>query len=177
MKLDEIEKLIAGCGETLENYDREYTEGMEHQRGYSYAKIMYNELCDAQSVLIELKNLAKDEDGFDISAGLPVVVLLPDRPPNDASPRWIRFLDEKPKIGERVLVLIDGEIHEGYLDEVDLWKSGHTVFQTVFTIPSDSLSSAQHWSWGYDPYWMPIPCEKPEQLKMPKGQIFCELMK
>ena len=58
MKLDDIEKLIAGCAETLENYDREYTEGMEHQRGYSYAKSMYNELRAAKRVMPKLLKVA-----------------------------------------------------------------------------------------------------------------------
>lgn len=76
---------------------------------------------------------------------------------------WIRYEDKKPEIGQRVLVLIDGEIHEGFLDEVDIYKHGPTVFQTVCTMPKSTLSSTQHWTWGEDPYWMPIPCEKPKQ--------------
>ena len=82
---------------------------------------------------------------------------------------WIRYCDQKPKFKERVLVLIDGEIHEGYLEELDLWNGGPTLFQTVFTIPRCDLSSAQHLSWGEDPYWMPIPCAKPAQNQTHKS--------
>lgn len=85
---------------------------------------------------------------------------------------WIRYEDQKPKVNERVLVLINGEIHEGFLDEVLLMgHSEPTIFQTVYTIPKCELSSAQHWTWGEDPYWMPIPCEKPKQLRTTKVSL------
>lgn len=89
----------------------------------------------------------------------------------EIEPRWTRYKDQKPPIGERVLVLVDGEIHEGFLHQVDLAVSGPTVFQTVFTFPRCSLRSAQHMSWGEDPYWMTLPAAKPQQERSEKKEL------
>ena len=78
--------------------------------------------------------------------------------------KWIQYSKKKPPINERVLVLVDGEVHEGFLDSVLLMgKKKPTVFQTLFTNKQFSCS-AQHSHWGHDPYWMKIP-KKPLQKK------------
>lgn len=42
-----LEELVEDWRETVEDYDREYSEGMEHERGYSFAKRMFLELNEA----------------------------------------------------------------------------------------------------------------------------------
>jgi hypothetical protein len=59
---------------------------------------------------------------------------------------------------------IDGEIHEGFLDEIPL-SSGVKILQAVFTMPKSTPSSAKHLPWGSDPYWLPIPYPKPTQSR------------
>jgi len=81
--------------------------------------------------------------------------------------RWIRFSEQKPPVNEPILVLVEGEVHEGFLDSyVLIGRTEPTEFKTLFTNRrgSEKAFSAQHTSWGYDPYWMPMPAPKPEQL-------------
>lgn len=47
MKLEDFEKLVEDWRETVDDYNREYSEGMEHERGYSFAKRMCHELDEA----------------------------------------------------------------------------------------------------------------------------------
>lgn len=83
--------------------------------------------------------------------------------------RWIRYSDQKPPINERVLVLVNGEVHEGFLDSILLMgKTEPTIFKTLFTNDPRKEFSAQHGTWGYDPYWMPMPAPKPTQLQRQK---------
>lgn len=89
--------------------------------------------------------------------------------------KWIRYSEEKPPLNIDVLVLVDGEIHEGYLDSVLLMGDIEpTEFHTLYTNSRNGgCGSPQHTYWGDDPYWMPIPCEKPTQIKTDKTK--CEL--
>lgn len=90
--------------------------------------------------------------------------------------KWIRYLDETPPTNVNVLILVNGEIHEGYLDSVVLMGNTEpTLFETLYTNSKNyGCGSPQHTSWGDDPYWMPIPCEKPKQIKSTKPK--CEIM-
>jgi hypothetical protein len=82
---------------------------------------------------------------------------------------WIQYSKQKPPINERVLVLVEGEVHEGFLDSILLMgESEPTIFQTLFTNAYRKEFSAQHGTWCHDPYWMPIPSPKPIQLRDPK---------
>jgi hypothetical protein len=84
--------------------------------------------------------------------------------------KWIRYSEEKPPINTDVLVLVNGEIHEGYLDSVLLMgKEEPTIFETLYTNSNNhGCGSRQHKTWGDDPYWMHIPCKKPVQIKYDK---------
>ncbi len=80
--------------------------------------------------------------------------------------KWIRYSEQKPPINERVLVLVDGEVHEGFLDSYILMGNTEpTVFKTLLRNDYRKEFSAQHASWGHDPYWMPMPAPKPKQQK------------
>ncbi len=80
--------------------------------------------------------------------------------------KWIRYSEQKPPINENILVLVNGEIHEGFLHSLLLMgNKDPTLFKTLFTNDSRKEFSAQHTSWGFDPYWMPIPAIKPVQEK------------
>ena len=82
--------------------------------------------------------------------------------------KWIRLRDEKPPVNTKLLVLIDGVVREGYLDEVMLLGNViPTVFQTVRYPDSGYMSDWQHSHWGHDPYWMLCP-EKPVQEQSEK---------
>jgi hypothetical protein len=81
---------------------------------------------------------------------------------------WLRLRDHEPPANTKLLVLIDGTVREGYIDEILLLGNVlPTRFQTVRYPDSDYLSKDQHSYWGYDPYWMLCP-EKPVQEKDPR---------
>jgi hypothetical protein len=79
---------------------------------------------------------------------------------------WIRYKDQKPPLFEHVLVLVNGEVHEGFLDSyVIMGNTEPTVFKTLMTNSHGPCGSAQHTSWGDDPYWLPMPFPKPKQVR------------
>ena len=89
---------------------------------------------------------------------------------------WIRYSEQKPPINTNVLVLVDGEIHEGYLDSIVLMGNTEpTIFETLYTNDHSNgkMFTRQHLWWGTDPYWMYIPAPKPKQLpnKPPKFDV------
>jgi hypothetical protein len=91
--------------------------------------------------------------------------------------RWIRYSEQKPPVNERVLVLVNGEIHEGFLHSyVLMGNTEPTIFQTLFTNDLRKAFSAQHTYWGDDPYWMPLPAPKPKQQKRPESMEKSERM-
>jgi hypothetical protein len=84
--------------------------------------------------------------------------------------KWIRLSEQKPPINTDILILVDGRIHEGYLHSLLLMgKTEPTEFHTTYLT---NYEHAQHGYWGDDPYWMPIPCEKPEQIPTKKRTFF-----
>jgi hypothetical protein len=85
---------------------------------------------------------------------------------------FIRYRDQKPPVNTPLLILIDGEIREGYIDEVLLLGNVlPTHFQTVH-YPEREQWKDQHSYWGYDPYWMLAP-EKPKQETDPRTSGEC----
>ena len=85
--------------------------------------------------------------------------------------KWIRLSEQVPPVNTDILILVNGEIHEGYLDSVLLMVKPDepTLFETLYTNSENyGCGSPQHSSWGDDPYWMPIPCKKPIQIKSTK---------
>lgn len=77
---------------------------------------------------------------------------------------WIRYADQQPPANTPLLILIDGEVFEGYIDEVLLLGEViPTRFKTVRFPISRNMSKDQHWDWGTDPYWMLCPT-KPIQV-------------
>jgi len=96
---------------------------------------------------------------------------------NSMENKWIRYSEQKPPINERVLVLVNGEVHEGFLDSVLLMGNTEpTIFKTLLTNDSRKEFSAQHTTWGYDPYWMPMPAPKPKQQTRPESKEKSEMM-
>jgi hypothetical protein len=89
---------------------------------------------------------------------------------------WIRYTDEKPPTNKNILVLVNGEIHEGYLDSrILMGEDEPTLMQTLYTNSTNyGCGSAQHTSWGIDPYWMHIPYEKPKQILGHKYLFECK---
>ena len=80
---------------------------------------------------------------------------------------WIRYADQQPPANTPLLILIDGEVFEGYIDEVMiLGQVIPTRFKTVHFPISRNMSKDQHWDWGTDPYWMLCP-KKPIQVAPP----------
>ena len=75
---------------------------------------------------------------------------------------WIRMKDEFPPSNVPLLVLVDGTVREGYIDEILLLGQVlPTKFQTIHYPERDQWKD-QHSSFGFDPYWMLCPA-KPVQ--------------
>lgn len=84
--------------------------------------------------------------------------------------KWVRYSEQKPPVDVRVLVLVNEEVHEGFLDsELLMGELEPTIFKTLFTNNTRKEFSAQHTTWGADPYWMPLPATKPRQTGYPKS--------
>jgi hypothetical protein len=83
--------------------------------------------------------------------------------------KWYRVSEVEPPVNTNILVLVNGEIHEGYLHEHEIMVKGLVKDTTLYTNSKNyGCGSPQHLPWGDDPYWMPIPVEKPKQIKSEK---------
>jgi hypothetical protein len=69
---------------------------------------------------------------------------------------WIRYRDCKPELGQPVIVLIDGVVHQGYLKERTLPGSFCPIVFQMIMVPGRVDTVPKAWHWGYDPYWLPI---------------------